>query len=65
MAGTDHLEVFVRKDGKYDWRKQSANGQIVSGDEGQGFNTSSDAVDAAHREYPGLPVFFLKPEDDG
>ena len=56
MTGTHHVEVFQREDGRWAWRTQAANGQIVATDGGQGFENRVDAVDAAIRENPGVPL---------
>lgn len=43
-----YVETFPRADGRYDWHLVAGNGEIVCGSV-QGFNTRTDAAEAAER----------------
>lgn len=42
-------EVYKRKDGRWAWRANAANGQVIATDGGQGFENRTDAVESASR----------------
>ena len=59
MIRGDRAEVFRgAQGGLWYWHRKSPNGQIVA--EGEGYDRREDAVDAAVRENPGLPVYVDK-----
>lgn len=60
----ERLQVFIRKDGRYAWRKKDGNNQIVATDGGQGFEQRAGAQAAASREFPTLPVEHLDAVED-
>lgn len=64
MAGQDHVEIYRRKDGKYDWRRQAANGDITSTSGGQGYETSTAARRSAQDQHPGIPTNFVVKTDE-
>ncbi len=39
----DKVELYERSDGKFDWRRRAANGQIISNSANQGFSRKIDA----------------------
>lgn len=59
---SDHVEVYVRTDGFFDWRRISENGQIVSTSGGQGYVSKHQATVMAGELNPGVEVTVT--EDD-
>lgn len=55
MTAHRRLVVYRRADGLYDYRVIAHNGEIVVAS-AQGFTRRDDAVEAANREFPDLPV---------
>ena len=55
MTAHRRLVVYRRADGLYDYRVIARNGEIVVAS-AQGFTRRDDAVEAANREFPELPV---------
>ncbi len=55
MTAHRRLVVYQRADGLYDFRVVAHNGEIVVAS-AQGFTRRDDAVEAANREFPDLPV---------
>jgi uncharacterized protein YegP (UPF0339 family) len=47
--------IFERDDGLWDWHVVAPNGEVVYGSL-QGFSQRGDALEAALRENPDLPV---------
>jgi len=52
----DTVEVYMRVDGLWDWRRKAPNGQVVATSGGQGYTTRSDVKLAAVRENAGVQV---------
>lgn len=52
----DIVEVYVRTDGLWEWRRKASNGQIVATSGGQGYTTRFDVKLAAVRANDGLEV---------
>ena len=52
----DTVEVYMRTDGLWDWRRKAANGQVVATSGGQGYTTRHDVKLAAVRENAGVQV---------
>jgi uncharacterized protein YegP (UPF0339 family) len=65
---TQTAEVFRRQDGKWAWHAIAANGQVVAGDESQGYENEGDAYDMMRRILGGewaQVVGRSVPEDPG
>lgn len=58
------VQVYLREDGKYDWRRVAlVNGQTVATSGGQGFEKHSAVLESASRENPGVRVRDLTESD--
>jgi hypothetical protein len=55
---TERLEVWLRTHGRWGWRYRGPHGVIPAARDLDRFD---DAVDAARRAYPGVPLVEVRP----
>lgn len=53
-TNVEKIKVFKGDDGDWWWHAQAGNNKIVA--QGEGFGERNDAVEAAERVFPGIPV---------
>lgn len=63
-GANDRLEVFVRADGLWSWRRVAANNEIVATDGGQGYEKQGDAEKAAERATRPVAATYVYPQGD-
>lgn len=60
----EHVEVYRREDGRWDWRRISANGNVISTSGGQGYENLEDARGMATELNYDVPIEIEGDEDD-
>lgn len=53
MRPTLTIEVYRREDGRWDWRAQADNGEIVATSHNQGYENRGDAVELTRNLFGG------------
>ncbi len=51
---TTKFEVFPRTDGRFAWRLEAGNGEIIATDGGQGYENEADCARVGARVVTGL-----------
>lgn len=55
MTGTERVELYLDEANEWRWRRIAANNEITA-DSGEGYGHHAEALKAAVRENPNLPV---------
>jgi uncharacterized protein YegP (UPF0339 family) len=50
----NNVEIYVRDDGRWEWRARAGNGEIVAVSGNQGYENRSDCVDTVEALFPGI-----------
>ena len=62
MSPPDHVQVFLRRDGNWAWRRVASNGQVIASDAGQGYRAKRDCLAMAAKLNPDVEVKVVPSE---